>query len=219
MIAWCLRPNQAVFNKILYRKGKIKQNTYLKYIFIWSIWHSVEQTSHSSVAIFQQFYQHVEFTFHKSLAKVIVTKFHWFLQWQCICSLLRICSFLCHWTWTSVTRTVYPSEHWRPFFGGVGVAHRFSFQCFVYLRCVSCAQCCTCLDCQFVITTSIVCLRCVSCAQCCTCLDCQFVITTSIVYLRCVSCAQCCTCLWIVNSWLPPRFSLTFIYTLNCLKR
>ena len=161
---------QAVFNKILYRKGKIKQNTYLKYIFIWSIWHFKEQTSHSSVAIFQQFYQHVEFTFHKSLAKVIVAKFHWFLQWQCICSLLRICSFLCHWTWTSVTRTVYPSEHWRPFFGGVGVAHRFSFQCFVYLRCVSCAQCCTCLDCQFVITTSIVYLRYVSCAQCCTCL-------------------------------------------------
>jgi hypothetical protein len=27
----------------------------------------------------------------------------------------------------------------------------------------------------------------------------------------CVLCTQCCQCLWIVHSWLPLRFSLTFI--------
>jgi len=27
----------------------------------------------------------------------------------------------------------------------------------------------------------------------------------------CVLCAQCCQCLWVVNFWLPLRFSLTFI--------
>ena len=32
------------------------------------------------------------------------------------------------------------------------------------------------------------------------------------VYLCFVSlCAQCCQCLWVVNFWLPLRFSLTFI--------
>ena len=29
--------------------------------------------------------------------------------------------------------------------------------------------------------------------------------------LSCVLCAQCCQFLWIVHSWLPLRFSLTFI--------
>jgi hypothetical protein len=28
----------------------------------------------------------------------------------------------------------------------------------------------------------------------------------------CILCSQCCQCLWIVYSWLPIRFSLTFIY-------
>jgi hypothetical protein len=28
----------------------------------------------------------------------------------------------------------------------------------------------------------------------------------------CVLCAQCCHCLWIVHSWMPFRFSLTFIF-------
>jgi hypothetical protein len=27
----------------------------------------------------------------------------------------------------------------------------------------------------------------------------------------CILCAQCCQCLWIVHSWLPLRFSQTFI--------
>ena len=36
------------------------------------------------------------------------------------------------------------------------------------------------------------------------------------VYLSCVLCAPCCQCLWIVHSWLPHRFSLTFICHVSC---
>ena len=32
----------------------------------------------------------------------------------------------------------------------------------------------------------------------------------------CVLCAQCCQRLWIVHSWLPLRFSLTFILLSSC---
>jgi hypothetical protein len=39
------------------------------------------------------------------------------------------------------------------------------------------------------------------------------------VSLRSVSCAQCCQCLWIVNSWVPFRFSLTFIGHLDRLSK
>jgi hypothetical protein len=45
-------------------------------------------------------------------------------------------------------------------------------------------------------------------------LYCPFLIAPSVfsnVYLSCVLCAQCCQCLCIVYSWLPLRFSLTFI--------
>jgi hypothetical protein len=31
-----------------------------------------------------------------------------------------------------------------------------------------------------------------------------------VVFVLCL-CSQCCQCLWIVHSWLPPRFPLTFI--------
>ena len=53
-----------------------------------------------------------------------------------------------------------------PVFDGVCVAHLFSFQCYVFLLCLSSS---------------------------------------------CVLCTQCCQFLWIVHSWLPLRFSLTFI--------
>jgi hypothetical protein len=33
----------------------------------------------------------------------------------------------------------------------------------------------------------------------------------SCLFSSCVLCAQCWQCLWIVHSWLPIRFSLTFI--------
>jgi hypothetical protein len=45
-------------------------------------------------------------------------------------------------------------------------------------------------------------------------LDCSFLIASSVfsnVSLSCVLCAQCCQRLWTVHSWLPLRFSLTFI--------
>ena len=45
-------------------------------------------------------------------------------------------------------------------------------------------------------------------------LDCSFLVASSVfsnVYLSCVLCAQCCQRLWTVHSWLPLRFSLTFI--------
>ena len=53
-------------------------------------------------------------------------------------------------------------------FGGIRVAHHFSFLCCVFLFCLS---------------------------------------------LSCVLWIQCRQCLWIVHSWLPLRFSLTFINT------
>ena len=51
-------------------------------------------------------------------------------------------------------------------------------------------------------------------------LDYPFLIIPSVfsnVYLACVSCTQCWQCLWIVHSWLPPRFSLTFMCPLSCV--
>jgi hypothetical protein len=45
-------------------------------------------------------------------------------------------------------------------------------------------------------------------------IDCPLLIVHSVfsnVYLPCVLCTQCWQCLWIVHSWLSPRFSLTFI--------
>jgi hypothetical protein len=64
-------------------------------------------------------------------------------------------------------------------FGGVYVAHLFSFLCCLYCvvchRSVSCAQCWLCLYC-------VVCHRSVSCAQCWLCLYC-------VVCHRSVSCA------------------------------
>ena len=33
----------------------------------------------------------------------------------------------------------------------------------------------------------------------------------------CVLCAQCCECLWIVKSWFPLRFFLTFICLVSCV--
>jgi hypothetical protein len=51
-------------------------------------------------------------------------------------------------------------------------------------------------------------------------LDCPFLIAPSVfsnVYVSCVLCTQCWQCLWIVHSWLSPRFSLTFICPLSCV--
>ena len=51
-------------------------------------------------------------------------------------------------------------------------------------------------------------------------LDCPFLIIPSVfsnVYLFCVLYTQCCQCLWIVHSWLPLRFSLTFICPVSCV--
>jgi hypothetical protein len=51
-------------------------------------------------------------------------------------------------------------------------------------------------------------------------LDCPFLIVHwvfSSVYLSCVLRTQCCQCLWIVHSWLPPRFSLMFICPMSAV--
>jgi hypothetical protein len=48
----------------------------------------------------------------------------------------------------------------------------------------------------------------------------SFLIAASVfsnVYLSCVLCAQCFQCLWIVQSWLPHRCSLTFICPVSCV--
>jgi hypothetical protein len=51
-------------------------------------------------------------------------------------------------------------------------------------------------------------------------LDCPFLIAHSVfsnVYMSYVLCTQCWQDLWIVHSWLSPRFSLTFICPLSCV--
>ena len=51
-------------------------------------------------------------------------------------------------------------------------------------------------------------------------LHCPFLIAHSVfsnVYLSCVLCTQCWQDLWIVHSWLSPRYSLTFICPVSCV--
>jgi hypothetical protein len=51
-------------------------------------------------------------------------------------------------------------------------------------------------------------------------MDCPLLIVHSVfsnVYLSYVLCTHCWQCLWIVHSWLSPRFSLTFICPLSCV--
>jgi hypothetical protein len=82
---------------------------------------------------------------------------------------------------------------------------------------------CVFLDCLFLITPSVfsnVYLSCVLWPMLSVSLDCSFLITHSVfsnVYLSCVLCDQCCQCLWIVHSWLPLQFSLTFICPVSCV--
>jgi uncharacterized membrane protein len=51
-------------------------------------------------------------------------------------------------------------------------------------------------------------------------LDCPFLIVPSVfsnVSFSCVLCTQCWQCFWIAHSWLPIRFSLTFISPVSCV--
>jgi hypothetical protein len=51
-------------------------------------------------------------------------------------------------------------------------------------------------------------------------LDCPVLIAPSVfsnVYLSCVLCTMCCQFLWIVQFWLPLRYSLTFICPVSCV--
>jgi hypothetical protein len=53
-------------------------------------------------------------------------------------------------------------------------------------------------------------------------LDCPVLIAPSVfsnVYLSCVLCTLCCQFLWIVQFWLPLRYSLTFICPVSCVPR
>ena len=91
-------------------------------------------------------------------------------------------------------------------FGGVRVAHLFSFLCCVFvfglsLSCVLCAQCCQCFW--------IVCLCLVCCVPNVVSFSGLFVSVLCVVYpmlsvsldclsLSCVLCTQCCQCFWIV---------------------
>jgi hypothetical protein len=105
-------------------------------------------------------------------------------------------------------------------FGGVHVAHLFSFLCCVFLFCLSsscvlCTQCSQCLWIVFVLclvysmfTVSLDCLRPVSCVP--------NVHSVSGLSLSCVLCTQCSQCLWIV-------FVLCLVYpmftvSLDCLR-
>ena len=79
------------------------------------------------------------------------------------------------------------------------------------------------LDYPFLIVPSVfssVSFSCDLCTQCWVPLDCPFWVALSVfsnVYLSCVLCTQCWQCLWIVHSWLPIRFSLTFISPMSCV--
>ena len=111
----------------------------------------------------------------------------------------------------------------------------------VYLSCVLCAQCCQCLwivhswlPLQFFLTFICPVSYVPNVASVSglsifyfpfgfflpVSLDCPFLTAPSVfsnVYLSCVLCAQCCQCLWIVHSWLPLQFSLTFICPVFCV--
>ena len=95
--------------------------------------------------------------------------------------------------------------------------------CLVYNCSVSCAQCCQCLW----IVQSCLWPLCILCPVLPMSIDCPvlFVIAlylvssvanvyglSSLVCDRSVSCAWCCLYLWIVQSWLPYWFSVTFMY-------
>jgi hypothetical protein len=51
----------------------------------------------------------------------------------------------------------------------------------------------------------------VLCVQWCQCIVCPMVSVYCVSNVVSVLCVQCCQCLWFVHSWLPHRFSLTFI--------
>ena len=94
----------------------------------------------------------------------------------------------------------------------------------VYLSCVLCDQCCQCLwivhswlPLRFSLSLFVLCLV---WPMLSVSLDCSFFITHSVfcnVFLSCVLCDQCCVCFWIVYSWLPLQFSLTFICPVSCV--
>jgi hypothetical protein len=51
-------------------------------------------------------------------------------------------------------------------------------------------------------------------------LHCPFLISPSVfsnVYLSYVFCTQCWQCLWVIQSYFPPRFILTFMCPLSCV--
>ena len=110
---------------------------------------------------------------------------------------------------------------------GVCVALIFDFLycafCLVCNRSVSCVQCCLCLW----IVQSCLWSFCILCPVFPMSMDCPvlFVIVlylvpsvanvyelSSLVFDHSVSCAQCCLYLWIVQSWFPYWFSVTFMY-------
>ena len=85
-------------------------------------------------------------------------------------------------------------------FGGVRVPHLFSFLCCVICFVVVFVLCLV----GSMLPVFLDCLRPVSCVL--------NVASVSGLSLSCVLCAQCCQCFWIVHSWLPHQFSLTFTY-------
>jgi cytochrome b subunit of formate dehydrogenase len=94
----------------------------------------------------------------------------------------------------------------------------------VYLACFSCTKCWQCLwivHSWLSIRFSLTFIFPVSCVlnaanvSGLSIFNCPSVFSN--VYVSCVLCTQCWQCLWIVHSWLSPRFSLTFICPLSCV--
>ena len=124
-------------------------------------------------------------------------------------------------TWTSPPELDFTSGYLEI----VRVAHLFSFLCCVFLLCLSlscvlCTRCCQCLW--------IVCPCPVFCVPDIANVSGLLVFVLCFVYpmlpvsldclsLSCVLCTRCYLCLWMVHSWLPLWFSLTFICPVFCV--
>ena len=131
---------------------------------------------------------------------------------------IRVCTVYIIWT-------VYPSRvpGFTPrfiagVFGGVHVAHRFSFLFCVFwflcIRSVFYDQHCLCpwIVCVagLSVSTSIVCVAGLSASTSIVCVA-GLSMSTNIVCVAGLSVDQHCLCRWVAHFWLPPRFSLTFI--------
>jgi hypothetical protein len=106
-------------------------------------------------------------------------------------------------------------QHWT-----LSIRFSLTFSCYVsYLSNVVCVSVLTILDCPFGFLLLLF-VMCLVCPMLSVSLYWPFLIAPSVfsyVYFSCVLYIQCCLCFCIDHSWLPLRFSLTFICHVSCM--